>query len=261
MELGQKLKLARQEAGLSQRQLVDGCITRNMLSQIENGSARPSMDTLALLASRLGKPVSYFLDEQAVVSPNQTCMTEARTALAEGRHGDAVRILADYRKGDTTFDQEYALALFLGYIGMARQAVQEARFPYALSLLDKADALQSIYLTADMRRRSHILRAQAGGSWLLAPEDDVLLLRAQHAQSPADCLAILAAVSSITPLWHTLQADALFALGRYEQAASHYEKAPQTRTVLEQLELCWRNLGDYKKAYEYACAQRAENWK
>ena len=63
MELGQRLRQARLEAGLSQRQLCGEVITRNMLSQIENGSARPSMETLRYLASRLGKPISFFLEE------------------------------------------------------------------------------------------------------------------------------------------------------------------------------------------------------
>ena len=61
MELGQRIRAARLEAGLSQRQLCGEVITRNMLSQIENGSARPSMDTLQYLAAQLGKPVSFFL--------------------------------------------------------------------------------------------------------------------------------------------------------------------------------------------------------
>ena len=60
MGLGEKLRLARQEAGLSQRALCGGEITRNMLSQIEHGTARPSMKTLQYLATRLGKPVSTF---------------------------------------------------------------------------------------------------------------------------------------------------------------------------------------------------------
>ena len=55
MELSQKLKQARLDAGLSQKALCGDRITRNMLSQIENGSARPSMDTLRYLAGQLGK--------------------------------------------------------------------------------------------------------------------------------------------------------------------------------------------------------------
>ena len=60
MELGKRLRQARLEQGISQRQLCGEMITRKMQSQIENGSARPSMDTLRYLAQRLGRPVSYF---------------------------------------------------------------------------------------------------------------------------------------------------------------------------------------------------------
>ena len=64
MTMGEKIRLARVTAGLSQRQLCDGIVTRNMLSQIENGSANPSLPTLQALAQRLGQSVQYFLDEQ-----------------------------------------------------------------------------------------------------------------------------------------------------------------------------------------------------
>ena len=74
MELGARIRQARLDAGLSQRQLCGDVITRNMLSQIENGSARPSMDTLKYLAQQLGTTISYFLDEQAISSPNVALM-------------------------------------------------------------------------------------------------------------------------------------------------------------------------------------------
>ena len=80
MDLGEKLLNARQEAGLSQRQLCGDVITRNMLSRIEHGAARPSMDTLRYLAGRLGKPVSFFLEEDVVISSNQMLMQQARAA-------------------------------------------------------------------------------------------------------------------------------------------------------------------------------------
>ena len=81
MELGEKLRQARLEAGLSQRQLCGEEITRNMLSQIENGSAKPSMDTLRYFAQRLGKPVSWFLEEEGAISPNSQVMAAARAAF------------------------------------------------------------------------------------------------------------------------------------------------------------------------------------
>ena len=62
MELGERLRQERIAQGLSQRQLAGEKITRNMLSQIENGSATPSVDTLRYLAQQLHKPVSFFLE-------------------------------------------------------------------------------------------------------------------------------------------------------------------------------------------------------
>ena len=62
MELGEKLRRARVEAGLTQKQLCENLVTRNMLSQIENGTAKPSMKTLAAFAQRLGTTVSFFLE-------------------------------------------------------------------------------------------------------------------------------------------------------------------------------------------------------
>ena len=82
MELGEKLRLTRLEAGLSQRALCGDEITRNMLSRIENGAARPSMKTLGCLAARLGKPVSYFLEEDTVCSPNQEIMAAVRQPVS-----------------------------------------------------------------------------------------------------------------------------------------------------------------------------------
>ena len=106
MELGQRLKAARLELGLSQRQLCGDVITRNMLSQIENGAARPSMDTLRYLAGELGKPLSFFLEEDAVTSPNQAVMARARQ---ERDSKKVLEILKEYRSPDEVFDREKEL--------------------------------------------------------------------------------------------------------------------------------------------------------
>ncbi len=69
MTMGEKIRSARLEAGLSQRQLCEGIVTRNMLSQIENGSAKPSLSTLQALALRLDKNVQFFLEDAAAPTP------------------------------------------------------------------------------------------------------------------------------------------------------------------------------------------------
>lgn len=106
MELGEKLRQARLEAGLSQRQLCGNIITRNMLSQIENGSASPSMKTLQALCAVLGKPVSYFLEEDALLSSNQPRMEAARRLYDAGQYGSALETLAAYQAPDPVFDRK-----------------------------------------------------------------------------------------------------------------------------------------------------------
>ena len=105
MSLGEKLRQARLDAGLSQRELCGGEITRNMLSCIENGTAQPSMRTLQFLAGRLGKPVSYFLEEKAVVSVNQAVMASARQQYDAEQYERAMAALEDYAEPDPVYDR------------------------------------------------------------------------------------------------------------------------------------------------------------
>lgn len=63
MTTGEKIKILRKELNLTQTQLAGKEMTKSMLSQIENNNAMPSMKNLRYLADKLGKPISYFLDE------------------------------------------------------------------------------------------------------------------------------------------------------------------------------------------------------
>lgn len=54
MTLGQKLRQTRLSKGLSQSQVAGGCVTRNMLSQIENDRLR-RIDAHALCIWQLGR--------------------------------------------------------------------------------------------------------------------------------------------------------------------------------------------------------------
>ena len=62
--IGDKIKAIRTELGLTQKDLSDGIITRNMLSSIESGNANPSLDTLKYIADRLSVSVAYLLSDE-----------------------------------------------------------------------------------------------------------------------------------------------------------------------------------------------------
>ena len=155
MELGAKIKQARLDAGLSQRQLCGDTITRNMLSLIESGRAKPSMDTLQYLAGQLGKPMGYFLEEQAALPESQE-LKQLRLALAQ------------------------------------------------------------------------------------------------------QCISILDDASRKDESWYLLRGQIALSMGEYARAAELLKQAERVypKLCLAALELCYRELGDFKKAYEYACKQR-----
>ena len=72
--LGERIKETRLEKKLTQKEVSGDFITRNMLSQIENGLAYPSIKTIEYLAKKLDKPITYFMDamvEEDLTSDNK----------------------------------------------------------------------------------------------------------------------------------------------------------------------------------------------
>jgi transcriptional regulator with XRE-family HTH domain len=260
MELGQRLKQARLASGLSQRQLCGDVITRNMLSQIENGSARPSMDTLRYLASRLEKPMGYFLEDQAVLSPNLQVMEQARCSKGQA----VLDALADYQ-GPDQFDYERYLLEALACLELAQTALDAGKKGLAATLLERAGQAgqKSPYYTGELETRRLLLSYEAGA---VKPEQvpvdmPMLLIQAQaklELGKPTACIGILEAIEERNSRWHYLQAEALFAMQNYRQAAEHYLLAEDYAPgkVYGRLEHCYRELEDFKQAYFYACKQR-----
>ena len=263
MKLGQRLRQARVEAGLSQRQLCGDVITRNMLSQIENGAARPSMDTLFYLAAQLGKPVSFFLEETAICSPNSERMEKARTAYAQKDFAALAEILTEYQSPDAVFDQEKGLLELLCLLSKAEIAILENRLAQARQLLQEAAAVKTCYYTKELEQQRLLLLAQAAMEPVeLAADDRSLLIRADLARKKGDysrAAALLEACEDqAVPQWHYLRAEVAFEKKEYACAAEHYDYAQSIhpKECYQRLERCSEALGDYKRAYEYACKQR-----
>lgn len=263
MELGEKLRQARLEAGLSQRQLCADVITRNMLSLIESGSARPSMGTLQYLAGRLGKPVSFFLEETAVVSPNGELMESARRLYDGGEYAQGLLVLEAYREPDAVYDREKGLLFALMSLGLAEQALGDRRELYAKQLLEQAEG-KSVYCGEALERRRLLLlgrlREERVGQ-RLPSLDEELLLRAEELlkENPLRAEKLLdAAENQSTPRWHLLRGQADMGRKEYRVASQRLllaEEAYPEETV-PLLEECFREMGDFKQAYAYACKGR-----
>ena len=223
MELGEKILQARLALGLSQRQLCGETITRNMLSRIEHGMAKPSMGTLQILAQRLGKPISYFLEEEADAESLDLLqkLRQAEKALTEGKFRLAERILEELNPEDPELKRKRQLLL--------------AKIPGA-NLEEISKNLPSL--------------------------DEELLLRAKAAGNRGDwarCQALLAAVEERDdPQWQLLRGEIFFREENWQAAADCFLRAEADfpRETVPKLEICFREAGDFKRAYEYACKQK-----
>lgn len=266
MELGKKLRQARQEAGLSQRQLCGEVITRNMLSRVENGFAKPSMDTLRYLAAQLGKPMSFFLEEEAVVSPNQDLMARARAKWAE-EDGDSVWLmLKDFQLPDPLLEWEWQYLSFLSAAAAAEKALEEGKYLYARQLLEEAEMHENG--VPGLNRHRLLLLGRVPGVELtnlveqLPSLDEELLFRAEAAlleKNGERAVKLLeAAEDQQNPKWNLLRGKAYLLQKEYVRATQCLRNAEcaYPEQCWPMLETCFREQGNFKQAYEYACRQR-----
>lgn len=264
MELGEKLRRARLDAGLTQKQLCEDIVTRNMLSQIENGTAKPSMKTLDLFARRLGKTVSYFLEDSAVLSPNTQVMENARQCYDREDFSGTLENLTQYREPDRVYDREMALLKNLCLLELAAQAIRDGKEAYAKELLGHCST-GNTYCSKDLEHRRLLLLGSIKGEnvlHLLPSVDEELLLRAKEALKTGQFQragALLdACENQQLPSWQLLRGKVWLQMKQYELARRCLCRAEQAypKETASALEICYRELGDYQNAYLYACKQR-----
>jgi len=86
LRIGDRIRSARLNAGLTQQQLADGRYTKSYISALEKGHAKPSMAALSFIAQRLALPPAQFLAGDDV----RWTRLEADLLLASGRWQEAV---------------------------------------------------------------------------------------------------------------------------------------------------------------------------
>ncbi|HVH62413.1 MAG TPA: tetratricopeptide repeat protein [Candidatus Dormibacteraeota bacterium] len=173
------VKQARMDAGLSLGQVARSDISRTAIYFVEVGKAKPSMETLRLIADRTGRPLDYFLAEpttaplseieignlERLVSIGDNIGAAARAEHLLGQRLDApseARIkliagLAYLRLGQPLTGRRYAAAarayfertgdrlMVAEALGTEAQGAQLMHDPIALHLAESAvDALRSL---------------------------------------------------------------------------------------------------------------------
>lgn len=266
MTMGERIRQARQEAGMSQRELAGDVMTRNMLSALEHDGANPSVASLRYLSDKLCKPVSYFFGEELPRVPEADEMALAREAYCRGEWGTCLKALEGLSGVD--FRAERELLRASSALCLAAQAADEGRMPYAWELLRQAREAgeECPYLGPEWKRRWLVLAARTAAkpsqksafAAQISIEDPVLELKAECALEDGDtgrAVALLEAMEDRRgSQWNWLRGEAYFAKKEYSQAAKHYHRAEEAMPwqTRERLEVCYREMEDFKMAYYYA---------
>lgn len=289
MTLGEKIKAARLERNMTQKDVVGDYITRNMLSKIENGSATPSVKTLEYLAGALGLPAGYFMSESMgdELTPGAVC--SARRLFAQEEYEGCLTLLEEL-EGDGGYRDEVSLLLARAKIALAKKAMADGRYETSIRLAREAIAHndETIYQSAAFRTEALLFVARCtmelGGDFeqaldeyqaayqdqglgefyrLTMAEYYITQGKPENAKQEMDSIARLS--DATKPAYLMLQGQVDIQNNQYQKAVRQLEQAEELARatgsnyfmsgLYAMLEECYREMDDYKKAYHYASMQ------
>ena len=117
-ELGRRLKNARLAKKMTQSEVTGNFITRNMLSQIESGTATPSMKTLEYLAGVLEIPMDKLLSDSDTTKTTNSALSllhHAKQLLHQGKFQE----LLEMQSPDEILQDEFHALYGLAHLAIA----------------------------------------------------------------------------------------------------------------------------------------------
>ncbi|GAC1656866.1 MAG: hypothetical protein NVS9B1_13190 [Candidatus Dormibacteraceae bacterium] len=122
------VRRARAEAGLSLAGVARGDVSRTAIFLIETGKTHPTLPTLELIAERTGKPIEYFLDDEAPAAAPSIDFVELDQLLAEDRFAEVIALTSRLLEGRSS-RADTARLRFLQGVAHIRTANAEAAEP------------------------------------------------------------------------------------------------------------------------------------
>ena len=279
MSLGQKLRLARQKRGLTQAEAAGDRITRNMLSQIENDLASPSLPTLQYLADRLEVSVGWLTSETDGESSEQT-LSQARPLLAAGDWAGCLALFSGQEVEDEALLIRSICAARLARLAMERERFEQAAELAGLALelngrclyRNEGLSVDAAAILARCRIASGKGAEQAMADYRAAYKQAEYsvrhhLLLARYQLAKDDVQAAERAIWSVSDLTDECRAEYLLLRGRIFMKKEQYESAVRylhqaetlkplprllERELLSCLGGCYHALGDDARAYQYS---------
>lgn len=246
------VKQARQQSGLSLGQVARDDISRTAIYFVETGKAKPSMETLQLIAERTGQPLDFFLSGSGEgYFHTEAKIAELERLLISADNAGVVTVAeaALNQKSDPETQARIRLIASLAYLRLAQPVVGRR-----LAVAARAYFEQS----GDLEKVAECLNNEVSAAFLM--EDPAAVQIAEGA---------LATCRSIKPVPAVLESRLLLALGtslvasrRWAEAIACYEEAIAAQDVVQDLHrlsllysglsLAHQEMGQIKEAARYS---------
>lgn len=153
--LGERIRAARQQLGMSQSELAGDELSKGFISQVESGLARPSVRSLQVIAHRLGKPLDYFIGDEPLAADKRVAF-HALAAEAALERSDWTQVREHAQRGLEHSSEPRDRARLMRLLARADIAAREheaafERINAALALLDPATDAEEIAYLLSMR--------------------------------------------------------------------------------------------------------------
>lgn len=130
-EIGRIIKEARLAKKMTQSQVVGDFITRNMLSQIESGTAVPSIKTLEYLSKKLDISIHLLTPEERRLSITENegdsvPITKAKALYRAGSFSEAAATVKPLLVSDNLFYDEACAVYTMSCLAHAKSGVSAA---------------------------------------------------------------------------------------------------------------------------------------
>ncbi len=280
MNIGKKIKELRTKKLMTQSELAGNVITRNMLSCIENGSATPSLATLKHISSKLGVSMGYLLADESE-EPMYLKMAEAKDIKNAYLSGN-FRICRDMCiNSSLESDDEFSLIFAESSLALARESFAEGALRNTAYYLDEAieNAGNTAYYTEHIRSAAAVFfkymsRISATlSSDILDEGEDIKPFAFDDFSKYVIAFDALEnrALELAEYFYSGLDADSPYALHisakrammerRFDAAYGYLYKIlinpykiqePLMYFVFCDLEICCKEIKDFKGAYEYS---------
>jgi transcriptional regulator with XRE-family HTH domain len=281
MNIGQKIKSLRIAKMLTQNELAGDNITRNMLSRIENGFALPSIQTLMYISEKLGVPAGYLLSEESEDFGYKKLigMPEVMRAF----HAGEWQICMDLCLALGGIDDEISYILSLCTYNSAKELFASGELKLAAKMFDaaKQQCMNTSYsLSNVVAECDTYICGISYISPLIVSDIDVVpapspssfgedfcryftVLRVLEEKGNAEISIRRLLVGGWAKNQYTdhINARVKIKYGNHSEAyhilkgllASDYNiPAPMLYFIFSDLEVCCRELSDYRGAYEYS---------